>query len=277
MLPNTLIIGAAKCGTSALHYYLGQHPQTSMSRPKELLYWHRPDWLERREWYEQQFEDAPVRCEATPAYTWYPHRQGTPERIHSVIPDVRLIYVVRDPIERLVSAWIQHYANGRRTPLSEWLSDFERPEHILVSPSRYATQMEQYLEFFPASQMMVIDQHELMTERRETLREVFSFLEIAPDFYAPELDQSRNKRSEKYALTRVGLPLWNQVLGPAVRRLPDFAETPVRRWTIRALSRKIRTSPTIEPGLRARLEEHFRPEVDRLRELTGKQFASWSV
>jgi hypothetical protein len=251
MLPNTLIIGAAKCGTSALHFYLSQHPETSMSSPKELMYWHREDWRERRDWYASKFEDARVRCEASPQYTWYPHRPikgpGTPERIHSVIPDVRLIYLVRDPIERLISAWIQHYANGNRRTINEWLSDYERPGNILVSPSRYATQMEQYLEFFSPDQILVIDQHEMMSSRRETLRGVFTFLGIDPDFFSPALEQNRNSRSEKYALSRVGMPLWNRVLGPAVRRLPERAQNPVRRRMIRALSHTIRESPTIAP------------------------------
>jgi Sulfotransferase domain len=277
LLPNFLIIGAAKCGTTSLHYYLSRHPQTFMSERKELMYFNRPYTPERRAWYERQFRDAPVRGEATPGYTVYPHRTGVAKRIHSLLPEVKLIYLVRDPLERIVSAWVQRYSTGDRRPFEDWMKDYDRPENFLVCASRYATQIEQYLEFFPPSRIHVVDHHELLTARRQTLREVFRFLEIDEDFDSPDFDQRQNDRSGKYAVTRTGQVVWDRALGPAVRRLPEPVRTPATRWTLHALSRKVRSSPTIDAELRYKLVKHLQPEVDRLREVSGKQFATWSL
>ena len=279
MLPNLLIIGSIKGGTTSLQHYLAQHPEISMSARKELHYFDRDDWRERRDWYEAQFEgfDTPIRGEATPHYTVHPGVAGVPEKIASLIPDAKLVYSVRDPLERLRSHAVQRLAQGDRTPLSHYLRTWETEPNGVVHASFYATQLERYLDCFGAEQILVVDQHDLRTDRRATLREVFEFLGVDPDFHSPAFDRELNSRSEKHALTRVGDPVWNHVLGPAVRRLPERVQHPVRKHTIRALSRKITYEPVIDADVRPRLEERLRDEADRLRALTGKRFASWSV
>ena len=121
-LPNLLIIGAAKCGTTSLHAYLDQHPDVFMARPgpdsrgeKEMRFFWRDDWYERLDWYQEQFDPrARVRGEATPSYAHYPYLRDVPRRIHSLVPDARFIYIVRDPIERIVAHWVQARADGER-------------------------------------------------------------------------------------------------------------------------------------------------------------------
>lgn len=278
-LPNLVIIGGLKCGTTSLHYYLDQHPEISMSKRKELHYFSRPDWRERTAWYEQQFAwmDAPVRGEATPHYTWYPHKRGIAERIHAMIPEAKLIYLVRDPIRRIVSHAVQLWAQGNRTPMGTFLQAPDWDRNLLVAPSRYATQLERYLEYFPSEQILVIDQSDLRLHRIKTLQQAFRFLGVDPMFATPRFDQEQNTRTEKYALTRLGMPVWNRLLGPAVRRLPEPARGRARKRLLRALSEPISTEPTIAPEVRPRLEALLRAEADRLRTLTGKRFASWSL
>jgi hypothetical protein len=278
-LPNLIIIGAPKCGTTSLHFYLDLHPEVSMSEQKELHYFSRSNWRERQGWYEEQFEgcETPVRGEATPAYAFYPRKRGIPERIHSLIPEAKLIYVVRDPFEQIVSHWVQLYATGDRKPFGEYLREPGWEENRLVCASRYATQLEQYLEHFPATQLLVVDHSDLKANRRDTLSEVFRFLDVDEGFDSLQFDQERNTRTEQYALTRVGLPLWNRVLGPVVRRLPPRAHEAIGKRTIKLLSRKISSTPEIEPSLRPQIETLFKEEVDRLRALTGKRFESWLV
>src|SRR5205823_11980303 len=94
-LPNLLIIGAAKAGTTSLHRYLDLHPSIFMSRSKELQLFNQDDWRERRDWYRAQFPTAaPVRGESSGAYTMHPVLPCVPERIKATIPDARLIYLV---------------------------------------------------------------------------------------------------------------------------------------------------------------------------------------
>ena len=226
-LPNVLIIGAPKCGTSSLHYYLDQHPSITMSARKELRYFSRPDWAERRDWYVRQFQHmrTPLRGESTPRYARYPQISGVPARIHALVPNACLIYMVRDPVARILSHERQWWADGDRTPLDRHLRDWDRLENALVAPSRYATQLDQYLRHFSLQQLLVVDQHDLRNDRRATLQRVFRFLGVDDSFETPLFDAERNTAAGKTVLTRSGLPVWNRVIGPAVRRLPEPARS----------------------------------------------------
>src|SRR5213078_3047078 len=114
-LPNLVVIGAQKCGTSGLHYYLSLHPEVSMSRPKELNYFiEERNWPRGVDWYRRHFDPrARVRGESSPNYTAYPQHEGVPKRMHSLLPDARLIYLVRDPLERIAAHWVHNYAKRR--------------------------------------------------------------------------------------------------------------------------------------------------------------------
>lgn len=287
-LPNLLVIGAAKCGTTSLHHYLDQHPQVAMSAQKELRLFWRPDWQERLDWYRHQFPIAAlVRGESTPAYSFYPARPHVPERVHSLIPDVRLVYVVRDPIDRLVSHWAQARADSARrnfkTPVSrmsfeEAVGNPEAPESI-VWASRYATQLERYLKFFSDSQMLVLDYDDLSADREGTLRRVFRFLGIDDelDLSTPAFSERLNTRADKQELTRLGAPVWNHLLWPLGHRLPRPLRQRLARPARRVVERPVQAPREIHPALRDRLETILGPEVARLRALTGIPFSSWSV
>src|SRR5205085_10467190 len=103
VLPNLIVIGAAKCGTTSLHRYLDLHPEVAMSKTKQLHFFtEKENWGRGLAWYESHFDTpAQVRGESTPAYSAWPVHRGVPERIARVVPDTRLIYLVRDPVERV--------------------------------------------------------------------------------------------------------------------------------------------------------------------------------
>src|SRR4051812_23135116 len=104
LLPNLLVIGAAKAGTTSLWHYLDAHPSVFMAPAKELHFFDLDEnWNRGIPWYAEHFagsESSPVVGEATPGYTRYPHRPHAAARAAATVPDARLIYLVRDPIER---------------------------------------------------------------------------------------------------------------------------------------------------------------------------------
>ena len=184
------------------------------------FFW-RDDWRERLGWYEQHFESTvPVRGEATPSYTHYPLFPDVPRRIHSVIPETKLIYLVRDPIERIVAHWAQTQEDGQRAPLEEALADYDRPDHPLVCASKYATQIEQYLEYFPPEQLLVLDMNELRTRRLETIQETFRFLGVDDHYRSPAFNSQLNTRRDKKAITRSGQLLLDRVFEPVGGTMP---------------------------------------------------------
>src|SRR5687767_12965591 len=111
-LPNLVVIGAQKCGTSGLHYYLGLHPEISTSEPKELNFFiAERNWPRGLDWYRSRFDGAAkVRVDASPNYSAYPQHTGVPERMADVIPSARLLYMVRDPIDRIAAHWVHNYS-----------------------------------------------------------------------------------------------------------------------------------------------------------------------
>ncbi|UUY06362.1 sulfotransferase [Svornostia abyssi] len=288
-MPNLIVIGAAKCATTSLHAYLDAHPEVSMARPrsavrgtnddapKEMRFFWRADWRENLAWYAAHFDPgSPVRGEATPAYAACPFHWGVPERIAEVAPDARLVYLVRDPIDRLMAHWVQARVDGLRSDLEEILQSRAWMDHQIVCPSRYATQVERYLAHFPAEQMLVVDQQDLKHDRERTLAEVFRFVGVDPAHRSAAFDRERNTRGEKLALTPAGRVAYRRVLDPAGRRLAPTPWSRTAPRVRRALSRPVPT-PTLSDDVRSRLEDLFRPEVERLRALTGRAFSRWSL
>jgi hypothetical protein len=292
-MPNLLVIGAAKSGTTSLHRYLDQHPEVTMAVPhrsdlrsddndahgKEMRFFWRDDWRERLDWYRSHFAaiETPVRGEATPAYTAYPFHPDVAERIHSVAPGARLVYLVRDPVERVLAHQVQRVVDGDRASLAERLRDDRIDSDPAICPSRYATQLERYLRLFPSSQIEVVDQHRLRHERRQVMREIYAFAGVDPDFWSPTLEREHNTRSQKHALTPAGRRLFHGLLAPAGRRIAPRAWGKAAPRVRRARSEPVGSGREVDPEVRGALTELLRPEAERLRGLTGQDFSSWSV
>lgn len=284
-LPTFLIIGAPKTGTTSLHNYLAQHPEIQMSPVKEPNFFapHLDPVNEKRrigdlDRYTRLFDPkVAVRGEASTPYAEYPLRQGVPERIKALIPDVKLIYVVRDPIERTVSHYNHLVANGGiRTTLNEVLSNLSDPRSPCICASLYALQLELYLRVFRRDQILVLDQADLLTERRATLRRVFAFLLVNEDFDSQAFDDEFLKTSDRHTYPpRFGRLLELYVI-PHLRWLPPTTRHFLRRSVERRLFPSLKPSHLNEQ-LRLRLEEYYSGEVERLRQLTGMAFPTWSI
>lgn len=283
VLPNLIVIGAGKAGTTSLHYYLDQHPDIYMSRVKEPFYFHRSDWNQRIPWYESLFpEPASVRGESSTSYSAYPVLPEVPRRIHELIPEAKLIYVVRDPIDRIVAQWAQHRADGKeQRPLQEALEyalvQGDDPVNPYLCMSCYATQIERYLEHFPLARIHVIDQVELRKDRLATLQSAFEFLGVDDGFNSPAFGQVLNTERDKVRVGLAGARLRDSRIGQLVKdSVPREVRAPVTKPLTRLLYRRVKR-PTLPEPLRAQLTSVLRPEVERLRDLTGKRFAEWSL
>ena len=269
-----------KAGTTSLHAYLSLHPEIFMSADKEPRFFNEEwNWYRGLEWYEAQFpERAAIRGESTPDYTKFPAMRNVPERIHSVIPDVRLIYLVRDPIERIVSHYVDAYSFGRvHGTLEDELTPFE--DCHFVNCSRYYLQLEQYLEYFDPGSILVLVSEELRNDRQRTLRTTFRFLGVEETFTAPEWETTHYAGEDLRRKTRVGyglLRLAEAVRSSPMRRyLPRQLMAPIRAFN--ALTARRIQRPTMDESLRAELAEYLREDVDNLRRFTGQRFESWSV
>jgi hypothetical protein len=272
-LPNLVVIGAQKCGTSGLHYILDAHPEISMSSPKELNFFiEERNWTHGIKWYREHFDpEAAVRGESSPNYTTYPHHLGIPQRMHETIPDAKLIFLVRDPLERIAAHWVHNYAKRReRGDLRETLL---HPNTTYVLRSKYHAQLRQFLNRYALSQVLVVDQEDLRSSRNETLREIFAFLGVDADFDHPSFHRERHRTTRKRRATALGVrvqPLRQTAVGS---RLPKAF------WNaldVGVLGRPI-PKPDVRGALGPEVIEVLHEDADRLRELTGRRFERWSV
>lgn len=284
-LPTFFVIGAARAGTTSLHYYLSLHPQIQMSATKEPHYFAGPPGalpyggprVDRLDDYRTLFDPgAQVRGEASPSYAAYPRRQGVPARIKELVPDARLIYLVRDPVDRTVSHYLHAVAvDGERRELAEAVSDFDAA-NLYLCASRYASQLEQYLPHFAADRILIVEQNDLRHARNDTMRKIFAFLEVDSSFESPGF-------ATEYRGSDAGrrYPGWYRAAIDLAAKTPlTLVPAPVRR-RLRARVEGAVLPPqddvTLDDPLRARLAEFFSPEIDRFGALTDLDITAWKL
>ena len=274
MLPNFLVIGSAKAGSTSLYAYLRSHPDVFMPATKELDFFvSDKNWKLGVDWYERQFNAAhPARAigEASVRYTMHPWYAGVPERIAAVLPSARLIYVVRHPIARMVSHF-QHRVRANHE--HEGLEDALLNNPLYLNTSRYAFQIEQYLEFFPAEQILVVVTEELRKNRSATLNAVLNFLEVEPEVAEESIAAEYNVTSGKWAPRRatrtlMQLPGWNRFASS----IPDTVKVVGRRVSHQQLRSIVLSKPAVDE-----LEGRLREDVGRLRQFVSGEFDGWGI
>jgi hypothetical protein len=278
VLPNLIIIGGQKCGTTSLHNYLAAHPQVAMSERKELDFF--TSWGRRRGlgWYEAQFpQPAQVRGESSPAYAAWPHILGVPEAIHETVPQAKLIYLVRDPVERIVSEYLHNVGHGvERRPFAEVVAEPGFAASPYVAKSRYAMQLERYLELFERSQLLVLTQEELSVDRMNTLRRVFRFLGVDESFVSPRFLRRYNRARDRTRADTVARRARGLVGEERFDRLSAHVPRAANRAVDRVFWRPI-SRPEVGPAMRAALVELVAEDSTSLAELTGLDLSHWRL
>jgi hypothetical protein len=284
-LPTFFVIGAPKAGTTSLHSYLDAHPQIQMSAVKEPRFFAGPDngiaypadHVASLPDYEALFDPRfAVRGESSTDYATHPRRTGVPARIKEAVPGARFVYMVRDPVARTLSHHRMTTALlGERRPLEMALGDLTDLMTPYISPSLYATQLELYLEHFPAERVLVVDQADLQADRAGTLREIHRFLGVEEAAEAAAGEEELLSSGEWRAYPSGYAEFVARHVAPRFRWVPKGLRRGVRSRVERVLWKPVKTE--LSPPMRERLRELYAPEAARLRELTGKEFATWSV
>ena len=251
------------------------HPDIWMSRDKELDYFvAERNWNKGVDWYTSHFRaDRPVRGESSPSYTNYPRCSGVPGRMHALIPDAKLIFLVRPPIERIVAHYVHNVASGREhRSLDEVTASLEHSD--VIARSKYYLQIAEYLRFYPRSRILVIMQEDLRDRRTATLQEVFRFLEVDPAFRSWQFRLQFHRTHDKRKMTRLGASI--------VRRLGDTVlaklahAVPYRFMRAASLPFSTPIPQPIETGsIRRRLILALQDDVRRFEDFTGRNLSHW--
>lgn len=289
-LPNFIVIGAAKAGTTALYWYLAEHPAVFMSPVKETNFFaygvdHRgrlvygdPDVhkfpVKSLEEYQALFAEvgnAEAVGEASPIYLECPQ---APARIHEALPGVRLICCLRHPVERAYADYLMYlWRRGRRfDPTRDLTRDavWARPNSRWMQVSRYQEQLARYYETFPRDHLHVFLFDDLKRSTIEAVQGVYRFLAIDPSF-VPDLATAHNvggvpaSRALESFLTNRSL---RAVVEPWIpKRAAD--------WVRRIRTRNMRKAPSLPPDLRKELTSHFRDDILGTSRLIGRSLDHW--
>jgi hypothetical protein len=299
--PNFIIIGAAKCGTSALFAQLSEHPDVFACRVKEPRFFAfegQPlrftgpgdDWsinrasVTDRGDYLALFDGSNGYSAIGEASPMYLQSSEAPARIHHQVPNARLIAILRDPTQRAYSDFLARRRNGTE-PITDFMSalraeeDRRRrhwsPHAFYLDKGRYYTYLKPYYDLFDRRKLMVVFYEDMCRDPVGTFRGVCEFLGIDSDFVpdvATRYAASGNPRS--LAAQRVLNSARRSVLLRAIAR--PIPQRQLRRAYARIQNRNLADAGPIPGDAQRFLKAAYRPEIQGIATLTGRDLTSWT-
>lgn len=295
-LPNFVIIGAAKGGTTSLHRYLSGHPDVYMSPVKEPNFFayegHPLDFRGPRDQelgapafavtsldaYRALFAARTTERAVGEASPFYLCIDGVAQRMAQRIPDTKLIAVLRDPAERAFSNYVMFLRDRRETLAfrdaiaqcdarrrANWAQGWQ-----YVDMGFYARQLKAFYAVFPAAQIKVCFYEDLSARPQALFREVLDFLQVSPD-YTPDFSERLNvSRVKRRRLDRLANRP-NALRSLARLALPASMRGPIARY----VRSKVYYRPTLSPRDRAMLVDVYRDDIRELESMTGRDLTAW--
>lgn len=309
-MPNFLIIGAPKAGTTALFHYLKQHPQIYMSPVKEPAFFafeglklesngpddkvnNRPQ--ESIEWYRQRIGSSITNLEdyqtlfqgvssqkialgeASPAYMYFPRAH---ERIHYYIPDVKLIAILRHPTDRAYSSFLHRAQHGL-----DYLTDvnqiLKKEDYNIrdvwwgfrhnVRIGFYYDQLKRYFDKFDKNQIKVYLYEDLETNGVGLLQDIFQFLGVDETF-VPDV-------STKHLVSAIPKnKVWHQILtkpNPIKAVFKAILPEDLGKRIAKNLRKQNLGKPQLAPEVRQELNQLYREDILKLQDLLGRDLSKW--
>jgi hypothetical protein len=288
-MPNFLIIGAMKSGTTALYYYLEQHPQIYMSPVKEPNFFclegqENPDpkAISDSETYRRLFKGASGERALGEASHCYLYEAKAIECIKSYVPEAKFIAILRNPVDRAYSHFLHMVRNGTEpiTDFTHALREDENGSHRKRTPQDYIgrgfyyVQLKRYFDNFHRDQIRIYLYDDLNSAPIDTLQDAFRFLEV-DDSFVPDVSVKRNVSGypKSQALDELLRP------GPITHALKLYLPAELR-WPLSRVHDKIKSRNLVKPPpvpstVRRRLIEVYREDILKLQELIHRDLSEW--
>lgn len=292
-LPTFFVVGAAKSGTTTLHYLLNQHPDIYMPSVKETDFFVR-EHEKGLDWYSDTFyqgaDKYKLAGDASPTYL--DQSRLVAPRIMQSFPkrDVKFVAIFRDPTDRAYSAYWHNQRNKeeelsfeeavaremefREKGSSDVSGFYSLP---LLSGSEYASNLKPFLDLFPSANFLYLFQDDLHDNPQEVMRKLFLFLEVNPDVEIKSGTWNpaalpRWRALNKFILSPSGL--LHTVLQPLTHQLSIPARRRLKRYILRK-NRNTFSYPPMGAEIEKELRKFFVPEVQMLEKITGRDLSKW--
>jgi hypothetical protein len=227
VLPNFLICGAPKCGTTALYEYLRQHPDVFMSRPKETFFF--SDEFERGvEWFAEHFSAHDGEKAIGEASTTTMYSQEAPARIQSVLDSPKLIFCLRNPIERAYSEYFFKMTQGRipaNTSFGDVVLSGSIPQSKeIIKRGKYEGYLKKFESTFGKENMKVVLQGDLKKETRREVEGVFTYLGIDEEIEVGPGETHNETKYPNRGLYYWVRQSWHKIRGPVEGLFPKATD-----------------------------------------------------
>lgn len=298
MMPTFIIIGAPRAGTTSLFHYLRQHPQITLSNIKETNFFsclasqaegeylikpNTPWPIKNISQYQALFNtnrNTKAIGEASPMYLFTP---GAPQQIAAYIPDVRLILILRNPIDRAYSAFLKNTLEGfeSRTFEDAIREEIENPVKLIRSDKNYARtglyfrHLSEYLKFFDISQLRIDLYENFVYSQPEFLSNVFEFIGVDDKFKPntsvqfnkaiPSLIKKNSHRRKIKSVTEYFRNFIPQTLYFSLLNFKNKVDNSVASY------------PPVSRGMRLVLRDYFTSDVENLQKLLRRDLSHWLV
>jgi len=270
--PNLLVIGAMKAGTTSLHDYLGKHPDVFMSEPKEIHYYAEENFKQwSTEKYLSFFQSNKKYLGTSPqSYTKCHNKnyQDIPKRIHQDTPDVRLIYIVRDPIERYRSDIFESYYCDPKEEIG-----YNFAINGFLKTSMYGMQLKAFLKFFPLEQIHILSLEELNSHPLLEMNRIFDFLGIK-HLNDPSLFSTIKNASSEKDLPRAVKDSFSY---RAVSKFMPKVSQKLGEWASKTFHSEKLTKLELSEAQKEELRSQLQEDIDEFRRITNKKFDFWSL
>ncbi len=275
MRVNAMVIGAMKCSTTTLADLLKAHPQVSFCAKKEPDHFSKhPDPLNGLDEYHALYtqREGAVYVEASTSYTFHPNfKREVWKVLHAYSPDLRFIYLVRDPVARIVSHYLHIQQRGY---IDMSLEDALVKVPLMTNVSRYHAQVLPYIERFGRDRVLILEFSELIHRQAETLERIAGHIGIDPTLFPPALRKHSNKSvgETKPHVKYDAPPAWARML----RRV-----TPVRYreavWTriTRNPNRSFQEKPVMSPFWKEATLRNLESDILALETLMARDLTAW--
>ena len=258
-LPDFLIAGAPRSGSTTLYRMIDEHPEVFMARPKEIGFfsgWHDQDV----EWYSDHFSDAGVEQKAGEATPWYLHDPSAVDEMEKVVPDAQIIVILRDPVDRTYSHyWMERIRGRAEGTFEEYLDTSD-----VLDISRYADHLSYMAKHFRRDQILVVFQDDLKDDPTSLYADVCEFLAIDSSHAPVVMGRAVNQYVEFRSMRMRSL----------AKTLPSSLAL-VRKIVDRANTRTEVAYPPMKDVTRERLASFYEGPNEDLAVWLGRDLPRW--
>jgi hypothetical protein len=284
--PNLILLGAQKSGTTAVYNWLSQHPDIfGNAAMKDFPFFCRPDYYDHGlDWFSRHFKGHAGQRYILHGYVHYLFLgDEVAQRLFRYNPELKLLVLLRNPVERAFSGFLQARKTGdelterfeealQADRQGKLLTLRERVDRSYLSHGLYSNQLEQYLRYFPKSQIKVILYDKICASPKESCSEIFRFLRLDQGFepkFTKKNAYGKTRFSGIESLIRKG------VRSSSLRNILPLSMRSKIRDGLRALNTTAADKPEMEPETLKMLHDYYADEIDSLEKLTGLSLENW--